>query len=62
MTKYKCFNDFFYRKLKPGARPVQNEDDPNNICSAADCRLTVYQSVDLAEQFWCAASAPLVPT
>lgn len=52
ISKYKCFNDFFYRKLKPDARPIQNADDPKTICSAADCRLTVYPSVDLAKQIW----------
>ncbi|KAK7060844.1 hypothetical protein VNI00_000577 [Paramarasmius palmivorus] len=49
---YKCFNDFFFRKLKPGARPVQNAEDPRGICSAADCRLVVYQTVDLSRKFW----------
>ena len=52
ISKYGCFNEFFYRKLKPGARPVQNEDNPKNACSAADCRLTVYPTVDLAKEFW----------
>ncbi|TFK39971.1 phosphatidylserine decarboxylase-domain-containing protein [Crucibulum laeve] len=52
ISKYKSFNDFFTRKLKPGARPVEKEDDYLNICSAADCRLTVYPTVDLAKQFW----------
>jgi len=52
ISSYKTFNEFFYRKLKPGARPVQNADDPNGVCSAADCRLTVYQTLDLAKEFW----------
>ncbi|KAF7370638.1 hypothetical protein MSAN_00696800 [Mycena sanguinolenta] len=52
VSKYKTFNEFFFRKLKPDARPVDNADDPRAICSAADCRLTVYQSVDFAKQFW----------
>jgi phosphatidylserine decarboxylase len=52
ITKYACFNDFFSRKLKDGARPVQNEEDPKQVCSAADCRLTVFESVALAKQFW----------
>ncbi|KAJ7252755.1 phosphatidylserine decarboxylase-domain-containing protein [Mycena haematopus] len=52
ITKYKTFNEFFFRKLKPDARPVDNAADPMAICSAADCRLTVYQSADLAKQFW----------
>jgi len=51
-TKYKTFNEFFSRKLKPDARPVDNADDPLAICSAADCRLTVYQTIDFAKQFW----------
>ena len=53
ITKYKTFNEFFYRKLKPDARPVQNEEDPKQVCSAADSRVTVYESVSLAKQFWC---------
>ncbi|KAH9479481.1 Phosphatidylserine decarboxylase proenzyme 2 [Psilocybe cubensis] len=52
ITKYKNFNEFFYRKLKPDARPVQNEDDKSVIVSAADCRLTVFTSIDLAKAFW----------
>ncbi|KAJ7115920.1 phosphatidylserine decarboxylase-domain-containing protein [Mycena epipterygia] len=52
ITKYKNFNEFFSRKLRPDARPVDNADDPLAICSAADCRLTVYQTVDLAKEFW----------
>ena len=38
--------------MKPDARPVQNAADPNGFCSAADCRLTVYQTVSAATQFW----------
>lgn len=52
ISKYKCFNEFFYRKLKSDARPIQNADDTKGICSAADCRLTVYPSIDFAKQFW----------
>ncbi|KAI0669632.1 phosphatidylserine decarboxylase-domain-containing protein [Trametes maxima] len=52
ITKYKCFNDFFYRKLKPGSRPVKNAEDPSGFCSAADCRLTVFPTVDLAKGLW----------
>jgi phosphatidylserine decarboxylase len=52
ITKYKNFNEFFSRKLRPDARPVDNAADPLAICSAADCRLTVYQTGDLAKHFW----------
>ncbi|KAH8110282.1 phosphatidylserine decarboxylase-domain-containing protein [Phellopilus nigrolimitatus] len=51
LSKYRTFNEFFYRKLKPGARPVQNTD-PNAFCSAADSRLTVYQTIEEAQKFW----------
>lgn len=50
--KYHTFNEFFYRRLKPGARPVENSDNPRGFCCAADCRLVVYQTVSLAEKFW----------
>lgn len=52
IAQYKTFNEFFFRRLKPDARPVQNVEDPAGICSAADCRLVVYQNVDLAKLFW----------
>ena len=41
-----------FSKLKPDARPVQSSDDPLVINSAADCRLTVYPTIDLAKQLW----------
>ncbi|EGN95070.1 hypothetical protein SERLA73DRAFT_95738 [Serpula lacrymans var. lacrymans S7.3] len=52
IRKYRTFNEFFSRKLKPEVRPVQNADDPSAFCCAADSRLVVYQSVDLAKKFW----------
>ncbi|KAG5639069.1 hypothetical protein H0H81_007013 [Sphagnurus paluster] len=52
ITKYKSFNEFFSRKLKPGARPVADAANPLGICSAADCRLTVYASIDQSTHFW----------
>ncbi|KAJ7155452.1 phosphatidylserine decarboxylase-domain-containing protein [Mycena crocata] len=61
ITKYRTFNEFFSRKLRPDARPVENADNPFAICSAADCRLTVYQSVDLARQFWIKGRAFDIP-
>uniref|UniRef100_A0AAD7XA06 phosphatidylserine decarboxylase n=1 Tax=Trametes cubensis TaxID=1111947 RepID=A0AAD7XA06_9APHY len=61
ISKYKCFNEFFYRKLKPGVRPVQNADDPSGFCSAADCRLTVFPTLDLAKQLWIKGSNFTIP-
>ncbi|KAF8512042.1 phosphatidylserine decarboxylase-domain-containing protein [Gautieria morchelliformis] len=49
---YKCFNEFFYRKLKPDARPVENADNPSGFCSAADCRITVFENMVDACEFW----------
>jgi len=48
--EYKNFNEFFYRKLKPEARPVQNPE--YEFCSAADCRLVVYPTVQDGQTFW----------
>ncbi|KAI0764292.1 phosphatidylserine decarboxylase-domain-containing protein [Trametes elegans] len=61
ITKYRCFNDFFYRKLKSGVRPVANANDPAAFCSATDSRLTVYPTVDLAKQFWIKGSQFTIP-
>ncbi|RDX43222.1 hypothetical protein OH76DRAFT_1410311 [Lentinus brumalis] len=61
ITKYKSFNEFFYRKMKAGARPVANAADPNGFCSPADCRLTVYQTVTAATQFWIKGNRFTIP-
>jgi phosphatidylserine decarboxylase len=37
ITSFKNFNEFFYRKLKPTARPVV--EDPNVVVSPADVSL-----------------------
>ncbi|GAA5990461.1 hypothetical protein JCM10908_007382 [Rhodotorula pacifica] len=52
ITKYRTFNEFFYRKLKPNARPPARPEDPDVVSSAADCRLTVFQSVEKAKEIW----------
>ena len=41
---FRSFNEFFYRKLKPGARPFNPA--PDVVCSPADCRLLVYPQLD----------------
>ncbi|KAF9422403.1 hypothetical protein BGZ94_008592 [Podila epigama] len=52
INEYPSFNAFFYRQLKPDARPIYAHDDPNIIVSAADCRLCVYESISTATQVW----------
>jgi len=52
ISKYKTFNEFFYRKLKDGARPIDSPDDSSVLTSSADCRLTTFESVSDATKFW----------
>ncbi|GAA5945432.1 hypothetical protein JCM10213_005982 [Rhodosporidiobolus nylandii] len=52
LTTYPTLNSFFYRKLRPDARPPASPDDATVISSAADCRLTVFDSVDSAKKLW----------
>lgn len=52
MCESRTFNEFFTRPLKPGARPVDGPNDPSIITSAADCRLTCYNTVKSATTFW----------
>ncbi|MEM9444146.1 MAG: archaetidylserine decarboxylase [Verrucomicrobiota bacterium] len=41
VTSFNSFNDFFVRKLKPEARPI--DSDPKKLISPADARLFVYK-------------------
>ncbi|BGP43252.1 hypothetical protein JCM10450v2_007397 [Rhodotorula kratochvilovae] len=52
LTKYNTFNEFFYRKLKADARPPASPEDPDVVSSGADCRLTVFETVHAAKEFW----------
>lgn len=47
---YKTFNDFFYRALKPGARPIAGGDDVAVL--PADGRHLVFPDIDAAEGFY----------
>ncbi|KAI0635493.1 phosphatidylserine decarboxylase-domain-containing protein [Trametes polyzona] len=52
LENFKTFNEFFYRKLKPDARPVESPDDPYRLVSGADCRLMVFETVTEATRLW----------
>jgi len=52
LDSYANFNEFFYRKLKPSARPVAGLDDERIIVSPADCRLNVFPTIEEAQEFW----------
>ena len=42
---YKCFNEFFARKLKVGARPADSPDDPSIAVCHADSRMMLFPDV-----------------
>ncbi|CAF0739784.1 unnamed protein product [Adineta steineri] len=52
ISMYFTFNEFFYRKLKPNARIIDNCDDPKIIVSAADCRLITFDNISEATRVW----------
>ncbi len=49
-TAYRSFNEFFYRKLRPEARPIAEGDDV--AVFPADGRHLAYQNVDTANGFY----------
>lgn len=52
MEQFRNFNEFFYRALKPGARPCSAPDDPKIVVSPADCRSVVFAMMEDATQIW----------
>ena len=49
---YRTFNDFFFRRLKEGRRPIAGKADDSVLVSPADSRVTVFQSVSEATRIW----------
>ncbi|ETW83451.1 hypothetical protein HETIRDRAFT_474586 [Heterobasidion irregulare TC 32-1] len=52
ISSFKTFNEFFYRKLKMSARPIDEAENPNRLVSAADCRLMAFETVNEATRLW----------
>ncbi|KAI0891378.1 phosphatidylserine decarboxylase-domain-containing protein [Annulohypoxylon nitens] len=52
VEEFKNFNEFFYRALKPNARPCSAPDNPRIIVSPADCRSVVFNTIDSATSIW----------
>ncbi|KAI1389400.1 phosphatidylserine decarboxylase-domain-containing protein [Hypoxylon trugodes] len=52
VEEFKNFNEFFYRALKPNARPCSAPDDSRIIVSPADCRSVVFNTLDSATSIW----------
>ena len=50
--QFKNFNEFFYRALKPDARPCSAPDNPRIIVSPADCRTVTFNQIDEATKIW----------
>jgi phosphatidylserine decarboxylase len=50
--QFKNFNEFFYRQLKPDARPCSAPENPRIIVSPADCRSVVFNKIDDATRVW----------
>lgn len=51
-SKFPTFNEFFYRKLDVGARPIEAPDEEGIAVSPADCRCTTFVTVDSATELW----------
>ena len=47
---FRTFNDFFTRKLKSGARPI-NKDD-SNVCSPTDGKVLVFEKIKSIDKFF----------
>ena len=52
LDSFKTFNEFFYRKLKDDARPVESPNDESRLVSAADCRMIVFDTINEATKIW----------
>jgi phosphatidylserine decarboxylase precursor len=52
VSDFKTFNEFFYRELKPGARPCSAPDVPQIVVSPADCRCVVFNKLEEAQKVW----------
>lgn len=52
LDQFKNFNEFFYRQLKPEARPVSAPNEPRIVVSPADCRSVVFDRMSDATSIW----------
>lgn len=52
IDSFKTFNEFFYRKLKPDARPVADPDEKGTLVSCADCRMMAFSTIGEATKVW----------
>lgn len=45
LADFSCFNEFFVRKLKPGLRPIENENDKQKLTSPCDGRVLCFGDI-----------------
>ena len=50
--QFRTFNEFFYRQLKPDARPCSAPDRPEIIVSPADSRTVCFNTIHEATKIW----------
>lgn len=60
-NKYPTFNAFFAREIKESARPIADPENPLVTSSPADCRLTAYQTIDMATKYWIKGAGFTIP-
>lgn len=49
---FRTLNEFFTRALKPGVRPITEQDNPALMVSPADCRLSAFQCQSRSQRVW----------
>ncbi|KAJ5815844.1 Phosphatidylserine decarboxylase-related protein [Penicillium robsamsonii] len=52
LEDFRSFNEFFYRALKPDARPCSAPDEPKIVVSPADCRSVAFDRMSDATSIW----------
>jgi len=52
LDSFGTFNQFFYRKLKPESRLIDDHESAKVVVSPADCRLNVFPKIDDATRIW----------
>ncbi|KAJ5360943.1 Phosphatidylserine decarboxylase-related protein [Penicillium concentricum] len=52
LEDFRTFNEFFYRALKPDARPCSGPDEPKIVVSPADCRSVAFDRMSDATSIW----------
>jgi len=59
LSDFKTLNEFFQRQVKP--RPIAAKGDPRVMVCAADCRLSVFGSVQASKRLWIKGEEFTVP-